>query len=265
MTNPNEFQGKPWMAEPSPTWNEAATWDAYYEELLSKAGRASARDRALHCEMDLLLRVLPRLGEVPRRSGQVNSTILDAGCGISLIPEVLAFWGFRVTAVDSSSHVIQAIRDRRPREIDLAKCIPVLELSASGNSATSIEDPDRSLQLLRNFRAEGGSLRQLLCDWHDERLLSESFHLIYCRNGLRCAPKPYWRHSLERFHRLLAPGGVLILETNNAIDLEEEVAELVSEVSFTLLPWTVGRLGHCTEPVKREQTTRYALCWWPTG
>ena len=55
-----------------------------------------------------------------------------------------------------------------------------------------------------------------------------SFGVICCRNSLRCSTKANWRRSLLRFHDLLVPGGVLILETHNALGIQEEVEVSVS-------------------------------------
>src|SRR5262249_766544 len=62
------------------------------------------------------------VGELPRSSPQ---TLLDAGCGIALIPHVLAFWGFRVTAIDSCPRAVEIASQRQPTEEELARCVPI--------------------------------------------------------------------------------------------------------------------------------------------
>jgi hypothetical protein len=82
-----------------------------------------------------------------------------------------------------------------------------------------------------------------------------SFGFISCCNSLRCAVKPHRRRSLRRFHEPLSPGGVLLLQTLNAIDIADEVEELLPEGGFHTLRAGAGR----------ELSERYVLAMWPTG
>jgi chemotaxis methyl-accepting protein methylase len=111
--------------------------------------------------------------------------------------------------------------------------------------------------MLREYRAAGGSLRFLACDWHAETLRSGSFNLIYCRNSLRCSTKAFYRRSLRRFHELLSPGGTLLLENVNAIGIQDEVEELTREAGFS--HWTHGKGDD------RSAADRFVVEWWPTG
>jgi hypothetical protein len=79
--------------------------------------------------------------------------------------------------------------------------------------------------------------------------------VVHCRNSLRCSTKPYWRRSLRRFHELLSPGGVLLLENVNAIGIQDEVEGLLAECGF--VPLAAG--------AAREPTPKYVLAVWPTG
>jgi 2-polyprenyl-3-methyl-5-hydroxy-6-metoxy-1,4-benzoquinol methylase len=195
------------------------------------------------------LRAIPVVGSGP------GAKLLDAGCGISLIPRVLAFWGFQVTAVDFSVPAIRVAERQAPSEADLARCIPIWDpVSPGSRTLELVEDPERSLQMLRQYRAEGGSVRYLACGWQ-ECPRSEPFDLIYCRNSLRCSLKVYWRCSLRCFWELLVPGGVLLLETLNAIGIQDEVEELLAECGFTTVPET----GDHPPP------DRYVFAIWPTG
>jgi hypothetical protein len=117
-----------------------------------------------------------------------------------------------------------------------------------------VEDPERSLDLLRQFRAPGGSLRYLAGDW-DDGLDPGSFDRIYCRNSLRCSTKRYWRRSLRRFHELLAPGGVLLMETVNAIGIQGEAEALADECGLKAI----------SEEVVRDRVGRFVTWVWPTG
>lgn len=67
--------------------------------------------------------------------------------------------------------------------------------------------------------------------------------------------KAHWRRSLLRFHDLLVPGGLLILETHNALELQEEVEVLLDECGFA--PW-VGE-------ARRDSSAKYWIALWPTG
>jgi hypothetical protein len=79
--------------------------------------------------------------------------------------------------------------------------------------------------------------------------------VVICRNGLRGATKPNWRRSPLRFRDLLVPGGVLLLETQNAVEIQEEVEVLLDECGFA--PW-VGE-------ARRDSSAKYWIALWPTG
>jgi len=93
-----------------------------------------------------------------------------------------------------------------------------------------VEDPDRSLERLRGFKTPGGSVSYIAGDWFEKDLPPGAFGVVHCRNSLRCATKPYWRRSLDRFRELLSPGGVLLLENVNAIGIQDEVEETAGRV-----------------------------------
>jgi chemotaxis methyl-accepting protein methylase len=92
-------------------------------------------------------------------------------------------------------------------------------------------------------------------DWLAADLPAGSFGVVHCRNSLRCSTRPYWRRSLRRFHELLSPGGVLLLENVNAIGIQDEVEELLAECGFVPLPTAAARAG----------VARYVVGLWPTG
>jgi chemotaxis methyl-accepting protein methylase len=73
-----------------------------------------------------------------------------------------------------------------------------------------------------------------VADWHDPQFAPASFDLIHCRNSLRLSTKRYWRQSLARFRELLTPGGVLYVESVNAIGIQEEVGLLAAGPRRTL-------------------------------
>jgi SAM-dependent methyltransferase len=253
MDKHDAFQGSPWNVEPTEDWNRPSWWDSFYRDLFAEAD-PWGRGMVIHREIEMLLRMMTAAGELPRRA--TSRTFLDAGCGIALIPHVLAYWGFQVTAIDSCGQAIEVAAPREPSEEELARCVPIWDPCHDGsNCRVWVEDPARSLQRLRSYQAPGGSVSYSCMDWFSAELPGAGFGLIYCRNSLRCSTKPYWRPSLRRFHELLSPGGALLLETLNAIGIEEEVTELLEECGFSRL-----------EPgVERQPPARYVIDVWPTG
>jgi SAM-dependent methyltransferase len=252
MEQHDAFRGSPWNVKPTEEWNRPAYWAGFYRDLLARP-ESWERGQAVHRHVDLLIRMLAQARELPRSSPQ---TLLDAGCGIALIPHVLAFWGFQVTAVDASPAAIEVASAHRPGEEELARCVPIWDPVADMPGVRErVEDPARSVQRLRSFRAPGGSVRFLAADWFTPDLRPGAFGVVHCRNSLRCSTKPYWRGSLERFHELLAPGGVLLLEHVNAIGIQDEAEELLAKCGFVPLP----------SKAAREMSAKHVVAMWPTG
>ena len=192
--------------------------------------------------------------ELPPASSQ--RTFLDAGCGIALIPHLLAYWGFRVIAVDLCADAIKSVTDKSPSEECFARCVPIWErYPPDSNSFQLMDDPGRSIERLRSFQSSGGSLKYLACDWFSDELLPNSFTIVYCRNSLRGSGKTYWRRSLARFSELLLPGGLLLLENINAFWIQDEVAKLLLEMGFVA---TLPEDG-------RNPSVKYVISMWPTG
>lgn len=161
-----------------------------------------------------------------------------------------------MTAVDASPAAIEVASAHRPGEEELALCVPIWDPCADMPGVRQlVEEPARSLQRLRSFRAPGGSVTFLTADWFTPQLRPGTFGVVHCRNSLRCATKPYWRRSLQRFHELLAPGGVLLLENVNAIGIQDEVEEMLAEGGFVPLP----------SKAAREMSAKYVIAMWPTG
>jgi SAM-dependent methyltransferase len=240
-----------WNAPPTEAWNRPAHWHEYYRELLAGSG-SWRRGIITYRDADRLVRTLRQCGELPTSTPQ---TLLDAGCGITVVPHILACWGFRVTAVDCCERAIEVAAQYEPTEEQLARCLPIWEDCQAYGGQVLVEDPARSLQRLRDFMTPGGTLTYLADDWLTADLSPGSFGIVHCCNGLRCSTKPYWRASLRRFHDLLVPGGLLILETLNAIGIMDEVEELLAECSFlTPMP---GRARH--------PAYKYVVSLWPTG
>jgi SAM-dependent methyltransferase len=253
MDDHDEFEGTPWQATPTAEWNAPPFWDGYYRDLLAEA-ESWQRGQVTHRRIGYLVRTRTAAGELPKRA--TPATFLDAGCGVSLVPHVFAFWGFEVTAIDSCPRAIEASAQLRPDEKELARCIDIWDpCPDSPRSRQLVEDPARSLQVLRGFQSPGGSLTHVADDWFSADLRPGSFALVYCRNALRCSTKPYWRRSLGRFHELLSPGGVLVLENVNAIGIMDEVEGLLAAGGFVSLATPDGRTAD----------GRHVLTMWPTG
>jgi hypothetical protein len=251
MGKPEVFKGAPY-ASPTEEWNLPAYWQNYYDGLLSESGPLR-RWLTIHSDVDLLIRMLTEAGELPRSSSE---TLLDAGCGIALIPHVLAFWGFRVTAIDSCARAISVASKRRPTDEELARCVSVWEpWTEIPGARIRIDDPAGSLHRLRELRAPGGSVSYITGDWLVTDLSPGTFGVVHCRNSLRRSTKPYWRRTLRRFHELLSPTGVLVLENLNAIDIQDELEELLVECGF--VPLAAGAV--------RNPTAKYVVAVWPTG
>lgn len=245
------FIGTPFCGKPSEKWNQAQGWEDAYAKI------AIEKDRGDHVmeifrEADLLVPALEKIGELPRSTPK---TILDAGCGVALIPHILALWGFKVTAIDFSEKAIEIASQLQPSEEDLAKCVPFWEIDRKDGYTRLVTDKSRLLRRLRTFKAQGGSVSFAACDWLSDNLRPGSYELIYCRNGLHFSTKPYWRRSLKRFHQLLAPGGCLLLENINAIGILPEVRTLLDECDF--VPLKKGAV--------REPSRKFVFSMWPTG
>lgn len=226
------FQGTPWDTEPTEDWSQPSYWADHYRELLAKPDPVE-RDLLARPQVDLWVWMLLEAGELPRLSPQ---TLIDAGCGITIIPHLLAFWGFHVTAIDYSPQAIEWAAALQPAPHELAT-YPIPFFS----------------EQQEHFPAPGGSVAYRVGDWLTADLPLSG--VVICRNGLRGATKPNWRRSLLRFRDLLVPGGVLLLETCNAIGIRSEVEDLLDECGFTRL----------VAGAERDPSVRYRIDFWPTG
>jgi SAM-dependent methyltransferase len=222
-----------------------------------------------YCKVNQLLWLFYQLKIIPADISK-PCHVLDAGCGISLIPYIFKYWGLQVTALDICEKSIELARGYNPDESDLAKCILVLEPEPALNGwFKCVDDPERSLAALKKYQSSNGSLSYMAGDWCTAPLKPESFNFIYCRNSLRCSIKSYWRQSLKKFWELLAPQGILLLENQNAIGIKHEVEELVQEEKFLLIlklslidkideNWSFSKFTD-------SNNVKYAICFWPTG
>ena len=233
-------------------WNERSFWNRHYAEHL-RSNDPAWRHRRIHRPIDRLVEMLQAAGELPC---QAPRRILDAGCGMTSLPHMLRLWGFDVTALDISTKAIAIARQLSPSEDDLAACLPIWEPHPTREHCRiCIDDPVRSRERFRALLRPGGSLVHQVGDWLRADLPTGSFHLIHCAGGLRCSRKSYWRTTLRRFRDLLAPGGLLLLESVNAIGIMEEAEGLIADCG--LVPWRPGEV--------RDAGKAYIRTMWPTG
>ncbi len=252
MNPKDSFQGAKQYPKSTDDWNRPSYWDDYYETLLAERD-PWRRGQVTHRDIDLLIRMLMIAGELPRSSAQ---SMLDAGCGIALIPYILAYWGFQVTAIDSCARAVQVATKQRPSEVEMALCISIWEPCKELKFARElVNDPARSLEKLRSFHDPGGSVTYVADDWFAPDLRVGTFDVVHCRNSLRCSAKPYWRRSLRRFYELLAAGGMLLLDNINAFEIQEEVVDLLGECGF---------VSH-VNGTSRELAKKYVVAMWPSG
>ncbi len=256
MKSSENFVGTPWNAEPNASWNQTPYWREYYSGLLDEAGEDWQREYATFKDLSQLLTQLLQQNAFPLRADAPRPRFLDAGCGIALTPDVLAHWGLDVTAVDLSETAIDFGRNRTPSESELARCIWIWEPVPNTQVACQLmKKPLRSLEILRQRHMPDGKVHRVKADWLDPSSVCGPFDFIRCDNGLRQSTKPYWRKTLSRFYELLGKGGVLLLETVNAVGIEEEVKEIVDEIGFHRL--------HDSE--NRHADRKNVLERWPTG
>jgi SAM-dependent methyltransferase len=220
-------------------WNQPAYWNEYYNNQLSNEFFLSD-DGSIYrggCFDELsyvLMKWFALTKTLPISPNDPSPKFLDTGCGFSILPNVLALWGFQVTAIDLCPSVIFLNEIWNPTEYDLAKCIDIAEPENHMRSIL-IKDPNRALQELLKYKSPGGYVHYLSADWNDQSALRGSFEFIHCRNSLRESTKSYWRKSLARFFDLLAPGGVLMLEIHGRSEICHEVNEILVDVGFHAL------------------------------
>ena len=248
------FSGSPWNGEPSADFNQPTWWNRYYQELTTGRAAEIRTERVVYRDCRRLINFFASNNVLPMSPSIPAPRVLDAGCGLSVIPNLLVYWGFHVTAIDSCESAITVSRNRKPTELELAKCIKIWEpRQGMKNTFTLIDDPARSLERLKKYKSEGGTLNYLQADWHDKPLVRGEFEFIYCANSLRRSTKSYWRETLLRFFDLLSPDGTLILETVNAIGIQSEVQEILCDVGYS--PLTDAPAPN----------SKHVLEFWPTG
>ncbi|MCW8132847.1 MAG: class I SAM-dependent methyltransferase [Planctomycetota bacterium] len=100
-----------------PDWCTRPYWEAHYKNLFTNPEEPRS---SVYRRFYIMTRELPRL------KAWGLKRVLDAGCGITLLPYILQYAGFQVTAVDISAQAIAYLKDLRPDEAALSKCLVIL-------------------------------------------------------------------------------------------------------------------------------------------
>jgi SAM-dependent methyltransferase len=235
-----------------PSWESPDFWDSYYTQLLSLPEEDLSRKAFVYRVVTRLDRMLAYTSE---NWGWTCCSVLDAGCGISLLPYLLQYWGYRVTAIDSSQAAIDFLKDHAPAQEVLARCVEVLEPHPTAAGACFVRtELARTLPALQKRRAEGGSLELIRASWNAESLPAASYDLIYCLNGFRFGTETFIREALVSFQRLLRPGGLLFIHNiRTAPERGDVIMRLLTEAGFAALDR------------QHDATKKYGVAWWSRG
>ncbi len=204
-------------------WTAPEYWDSYYEtELKDDWGDLIQYQPSQYFE------------KFTKRYGlKAPLQILDAGCGISLLGELMAFMGHRVSAIDISPFAIHFCENRTNIQDILWHCLD-WRLGSPYRPEHLMRKPFPELKAyldkeLLSLQKEGGNCTYQLINWNDPALPENSFDLILNQNGLRRADKEETQKAAISLYRLLKPGGLLIESTINALEREEQIVpELIS-------------------------------------
>jgi 2-polyprenyl-3-methyl-5-hydroxy-6-metoxy-1,4-benzoquinol methylase len=169
---------------------------------------------------------------------QAPLQILDAGCGISLLGELMAYMGHNVTAIDISPFAIQFCKERNNIKDILWKCIDWrLGLPYCPEYLRRKPFSEQKAYLDKELLAlqkEGGNCTYEVKSWSDPILPADTYDLILNQNGLRRADKEETRLAAHSFYRLLKPGGLLIESTVNALEREKEIVPELINAGFSM-------------------------------
>lgn len=251
---------------PEASWCDGKRWDGEYRAMLA-SWSSFRRDDYIATEAGSLVAALCRLEPWSLRR------VLVAGCGISRTPQLLSYWGHEVTAIDVSSHAIEVASRHQPTEAELAACISIWSRPDDGFGWTILSDDPRARDVLRARRATSGTLKFAVADW---RHVDGEFDAIVSQRGFRGASQDVYRESLAAFHRCLAPGGVLLLESpwtawamgegaRGGLGIYSAALSMAEAVGFTLLDWPLPALPATPTVRPRELDRRYAMCRWTSG
>lgn len=242
-------------------WESESKWDSYYQKVIKLPADDFDKKSSLFKEYDSLMTTLPEL-----TSWEINS-ILDAGCGISLMPYVLEYWGYQVTAIDISKSAIKFLKGFSPTESELARCLRINEpyldfkdkLPPGINISMVVDDIEKTTPFLKNNYVSGGSLNFIAGDWNSPNLPSSSFDLIHGLNNFNRADYSFVAKSIKSFKRLLKPGGILVL-CNQCVfsDVGGRIDEILMTEGFSQFPSQ-------DSTAQRDKSKKYVLANWNLG
>lgn len=268
-----------WNLRTVDEWGQAAYWDDRYREKIADRYRFWE-----HRDIRPVMATLDRFAQWPMRR------VLDAGCGISVIPDLLAFWGYDVTAIDLSATAIAFANARTVTTADFVACLQHLErpispphdttptaASATAASATAF-GPDADMawreKLVNSRAAWGGSLQRMVGDWNSPALPANHFDLVLGFHAFTGASLAFATDALKSFKRVLRPGGVVVLDHVNSPGIMSffdyragAMAQLLADLGFEQLPpewgWTAPADALALEiPPISHPATHYAVCYW---
>lgn len=243
------------------SWDNAARWDLYY------AGD-DISEQDVYRNPAYLLLTLKRFGmTAPQR-------ILDAGCGISLLPGLAVAFGHYVTAVDISGVAIESQRKRNAGPENLLQTFAAQYHRKYYRNGT-MEYLDKFTRDVIDVKGEfekhcrpGGVMEALeVMDYNSPGMLPrfETFDIILNQNGLRDASPELAGRSFHSFSHLLKPGGILIEVNTNALDSIEKLSHAAEMAGFTLIEEvSLYGFGNSPLPLCRPEQ-KYAILFWPTG
>ena len=238
----------------SPNWSDENHWNRIYSQ--------ETRNPTY------LIETITKLGLNPPLK------ILDAGMGISTMPDLAAFMGHQVIGIDISPIAVTICRMRTVDREDLKKCIGNL-FNRRYKFREEIKYLDRTTQEpvnldleLDKYRVEGGKIIKYdVFDWNNPQLVEKygQFDLILNQNGLRNASYEFIEQSFNSFHRLLNPGGVLVETNINVLDREKTFKMYAEKAGFTFYhEWDFLQEYHASR-LRHDPNKIYCICFWPTG
>jgi SAM-dependent methyltransferase len=242
-------------------WDNPSHWDKIYE-------KDQHETMNIHRNPRYILNTLQKLGRPPPLN------ILDAGTGISVLPEFLAYLGHHVVAIDISPKAIGIGKTRKVTEQDLMLCFGEMfsQRYRSGKKEyldQLIRNPvDIRLELNKLFHPWGEVMAREVWNWNDPALHKKfgEFDIILNQNGLRSASMDLIRLSFQSFFKLLKPGGILIETNINALIRVDTIEKYAKEAGFHLLNETeVAYNTSNGEKLQMNEDEKYAVCCWPTG
>ncbi|MBE0640219.1 MAG: methyltransferase domain-containing protein [Bacteroidales bacterium] len=241
-------------------WDNASWWDEFYDK---------NKDDTLNIDRDprYLIKTIEKINRRPPLK------ILDAGTGISTLPEFAAYLGHHVVAVDISPKAIETGKTRKVTEKDLMRCLGesyscrYFQGKREYLDRETKKPVDIRMELNKLFHPWGELVAREVMDWNDSALIEKqgTFDIVLNQNGLRAASPELITKSFQSFYRLLNPGGILIETNIIALDRLERLEQQAIAAGFRVLTESWVVFGIESLKVELNDTEKYALFGWPTG